>query len=141
MILFNEAFVPNYDQDLFRDFRPINHLKAVMDVDRPAYLDVTGRIDTRHRGVAGTENEAIMVAFALMLDDLPMPFAPPTGVNILSQADHYASSQILGFAKLQPGRHIVELYGRSASTAAPTTDGLAEIKAGYSIMRVRVEAP
>lgn len=134
MILFAKDYYPTWDQDLFRDWRFINNTRSTFTINKPGYLFVDGRMDTHHRGII---DEAVMVAFDLRLNGVR--FAPYTGENIINETDHYASSFLLGFAELEPGTHKVEVFGRSASTAAPNTDGLAEIKSGYCILRVRVD--
>lgn len=124
-----------WDQDLTVDFAKISGMAATFTVDKPSIVWLSGYIDTHHRGLV---DAAVMVAFKSRIDGSWMD-GSTTGENILSETDHYGSSVICGYAEVDAGEHTVELLGRSASTAAPDTGGLAEVKGNYNCMLVHIE--
>lgn len=126
--------------DLFIEFKPLHQLTYEFTVDEPALVEVSGHIDCAHRGLSGTTDKAVMVAFiAQLTSTLPdgttqgpaAILGSKTGCNIYNRTDHYAIIPIAFSVEVPAGAHTITILGRSASSAAPNTNGLAEVKDGY----------
>lgn len=116
---------------LSEKFNAVSGFTWSFSVSEPSYLIAFGHVDTKHLGIAGTANKAIMVAFQLKLNGSWLA-GSKTGENIVGVEGHYYAAQIHGFKQLNPGNYTIELHSRSASTAAPGVDGLAAIKGTYN---------
>ena len=117
--------------DLFESFREIRPFTQTVTVTEPTHLFIAGHVDTRHRGIAGTFSKAIMVAFQIQVNGRWLK-GSKTGGNILNRTAHYYIGQIHGYKLLNPGTYKIQLFGRSASTAARGVNGLAEVKGTYN---------
>lgn len=124
-----------WSQDLFRDFRPISSMWWDVVVSEPSVACLRGHIDVRHRKRI---KQAVMVAFVVTLDGEWVPGAK-TGENV-TWNQHYYAVQINVCFDLEPGVYDVEILGRSASSAAPHTDGLAELKPGYNQVTLEIHS-
>lgn len=125
--------VSGWTPDLMRDFNTISGFSKTIIVSEPSHLFVTGHIDVDHRGIAGTADKAIGAAFRVLSNGSTIP-GSKTGENMTSDgADNYYAAQIHAYQLLQPSvTYTIEVQGRSYSSAAPNTDGLAEVKDGYN---------
>lgn len=122
--------------DLFEAYREIP-LGAAFTVEGPAHVIVTGHIDCEHRAKSGTADKAVMVAFNAQLNGSWIPGAK-TGLNIISRTDHYGLVPISFSVGVPAGSHEIKIFGRSASTAAPGVDGLAELKDGFNCVTYQI---
>jgi hypothetical protein len=129
--------VSGWSPDLFENFQTINELGHSFTITEPSSVIVTGHIDCEHRAIAGTSGKAVMVAFNAMLNGIWIPGAK-TGMNIYDLTDHYGICPIAFSFDVEPGNHTVTIFGRSASTAAPGVNGLAEIKDGYNCVTYNI---
>lgn len=123
--------VVNWSPDLFEKFKPVPELSRTITVEEESHLHITGHIDARHRAIAKTKKKAIVVAFRVKLNGKWLK-GSKTGENIVGKQDHYYSAQIHGYALLKKGKHVIEIHGRSASSAARRVNGLAEVKGGFN---------
>ena len=120
-----------YSHDLFEDMHPIQGYTKHVTVTENSHLFISGHIDSQHRGLYGTADEAIMVAFKVKVNGRWLK-GSTTGGNIVGTKQRYYSAQIHGYKYLETGDYVISVYGRSASTAAPGFGGLAEIKASMN---------
>jgi len=100
-------------------------------VSEKSYIKVSGHVDCHHRGVYGTENKAIMIALKVRINGSWVD-GSTTGCNIVGTEDHYGVLPVSAYKEIPAGEYEVSVWGRSASTAAPGKNGLAEIKGGYN---------
>lgn len=122
--------------DLFESFQPIPFC-IDFEVFYKSWVIVTGHIDCEHRAKANTQDKAVMVAFNAQLDGQWID-GSKTGLNIYDRTDHYGICPISFSFQVNPGRHVVQFFGRSASTAAVGVDGLAEIKDGFNCITYQI---
>lgn len=121
----------SWSPDLYENFSPVPGFTKTLSVTEDSHLFISGHIDTHHRGISNTEKKAVMVAFKVKINGSWLA-GSTTGENIVGTEDHYYSAQIHGYKLLKPGSYTIEVHGRSASTAAPGVNGLAEVKGGYN---------
>lgn len=129
-------------------FRPpcwshIYGLREEFTITQPARLKTTGQLNLRHRGLSGYAGPiayAVRVALRYKAPGAP-PFAgevhgsPPPFIygalssgNIGSLDDHYGEATLISDTILtQAGSYAVSVWGISASSALPSTDGLIEV--------------
>src|SRR5262245_50561544 len=109
--------------DLFRDMRPISGFGLTFTIDEESHMFAWGHFDVEHRNLV---NGPVMFTYRLNLDGRWLKGAK-SGANIVSRDEHYKTQPIEGYARLQPGNHTLQVYGCSASSLAPDTDGLCQL--------------
>lgn len=131
-----------WSPDLMEDMAAIPGLSWSFTVAEDSLLEVVGHIDCEHRGIAGTSTKAVMVAFKGRIvssaGSARWISGSTTGCNIVGEEDHYAIVPIAFSEPVSAGSYTVEIWGRSASTAAPGVNGLAEIKDGYTCITYKL---
>jgi hypothetical protein len=113
--------------DLWEDFKEMTVFDWTFTISERSAFEASGHIDVEHRGLYGTSSSAIMVSLQLQMNGGWLT-GSKTGANIVGTRDHYQALQLHGYIELGPGNHTVTLWMRSASTAAPGKNGLAQIK-------------
>ena len=126
-----------YDPDLMTAFNEIPPFNYTFTTATPAVLEATGHIDCEHRNLSGTTDKAVMVAFNTQLNGSWIPGAV-TGCNIVGKTDHYAMVPIAFSVAVPAGTHTVKIFGCSATSAAPSLNGTAKVKAGYNCVTYKV---
>jgi len=129
----------DWSPDLFEAMTRVSSFNWTFTVTEPSVLKARGHIDCAHRGIAGTQDKAIMVAMQFKLNGTWIA-GSKTGCNIVGTEQHYAIMPVHVDIDLTPGTYEVSLYARSASTAAPGVNGLAEIKGTYNEVVYEVES-
>jgi len=123
--------------DLPIDFSIISQFTWSFSLTKAGIFKASGHVDCHHRGVY-VPDKAVMVALQLQINGAWLE-GSKTGCNIVGSEDHYAILPVVGAIELPAGDYEVTLWMRSASTADPNRNGIAEVKAdGYN--RVFYEA-
>ena len=128
-----------WSPDLMEAMTTVSQYNWTFTAATPSVLVISGHIDTHHRGVYGTADKAVMVAMRVLLNGSEVQ-GSKTGVNIVGTEQHYAIMPVHTNIDIPAGTHSVKIQARSASTAAPGRNGLAEIKGGYNEVGYEVPA-
>lgn len=123
--------IDGWSPNLSWGMNTINSYTWTFTIDKPSILKISGHIDCHHRGIYNTGDRPVMVAFRILLNGRFLK-GSRMGTNIAGEKQHYVIIPVHGFKKLDPGTYTIEIQGRSASSAAPNKNGLAEIKGGYN---------
>ena len=128
----------SWSPDILKDISLVPSFTWQFTVTETSVFRASGHIDYRHRGISGTAGMTIFVAHQLQMNSVWIP-GSKTGINIVGQNDHYAVLPVYANMVLEPGSYTVALYARSASSLAPYTNGLAEIKGTYNEITYEVD--